>query len=130
MIQRIAQILEGMGDFCRSRKMLLSIREGIAKAKEEIRILGLSNVSHETHLISLEYFLGLQVAKDNEREVEARSAKKLTGLVSEECQTDVEPCGKSTSDSRKLPRELTESPEESTARKPEEKRPKASKQLD
>ena len=72
MIQRIAQISEGMDDFCRSKKnMFLPFREGIAKAKEEIRMLGLSNESHETPLISLKYFLGLQVAKDEEKEVEA-----------------------------------------------------------
>ena len=44
MIQRIAQILEGMGDFCCSKKnMFLSIREGITKAKKEINMLDLSN---------------------------------------------------------------------------------------
>ena len=64
MIQRIAQILEGMEDFCHSNKnMFLPIGEGIATAKEVIKKLGLSNENHESFLISLEYFLGLQVAK-------------------------------------------------------------------
>ena len=37
IIQSIIQILEGMEDFCRSKKnMFLPIREGIAEAKEEV----------------------------------------------------------------------------------------------
>ena len=99
MIQRIAQILEGLDDFCRSKKnMFLPIREGIAKAKEEIKMLSLSNESDEIFLISMESFLGLQVSKDKEKEVEARSAKRLAGFVNEECPTDLELGGKSTLD--------------------------------
>ena len=44
------------------------------------------------------------------------------------CQTDLEPCGKSTPNPRKQPRGPTESPEKSATGKPEEKRPKALKQ--
>ena len=89
-------------------------------------MLGLSNESHETHLTSMEYLLGLQVAKEKEK-VEARSPKRLAGLVNEDFHTDVESCGKSTPDPRKRPHEPTESPEVSTARKPEEKSRKGSK---
>ena len=44
-------------------------------------MLGRSNEGHETHLISPEYFLVLQVAKGKEKEVEARSAKRMAGLA-------------------------------------------------
>ena len=86
MIQRIVQILEGMEDFCHPKKnMFLPIRKGIVKAKEVIKKLGLGNESHESFHISLEYFLGLQVAKVKEKEEKARSEKSLAGLVNKEC---------------------------------------------
>ena len=68
-IQRVAQILKGKEDFCRSKKkMLLPIWEGIANAKEKIGVLLLSNASLESFLSSMEYFLGLLGAKDKEYE--------------------------------------------------------------
>ena len=127
MIQRITQIMEEMEKFCQTKKnMFLPIREGIAAAKE-IKKLSNSNEKHGSFLISLEYFLGLQVAKDKEKEEVARRVKKLASLVHEVSQTDLEPEGRSTPDSRKRPREPTESPEDPGNKKPEEKRPKASK---
>ena len=86
------------------------------------------NVSHDSFLSSIESFLGVQVIKDMGKEKEPKSAKTLSGLTNEDCQADVEPCRRSTPDPRKRLREPTESPEESAARKPEEKWPKASKQ--
>ena len=69
MIQRITQILEKMKEFCHTKKnMFLPIREGIAVAKEEIEKLSASNKKHGSLLISLEYFLGLQVSKDKKKE--------------------------------------------------------------
>ena len=128
MIQRIIQILEEMEEFHHTKKnMFLPIREGIAVAKEEIKKLSPSNKNHGSFLISLEYFLGLQVAKDKDKDVEARRAKRLASLVHEESQTDLEPGESSTPDSRKKPREPKESLEDPGNKKPEEKRPKASK---
>ena len=43
------------------------------------------------------------VAKDKEKEEEARRAKRLASLVHEESQTDLEPEGRSTPDPRKRP---------------------------
>ena len=43
-----------------------------------------SNASHESLLLSMEIFLGLQVAKDKGTEEEARSAKRLVGLGSQQ----------------------------------------------
>ena len=112
VIQRITQIMEEMEKFCQTKKnMFLPIREGIAAAKKEIKKLSNSNEKHGRFLISLEYFLGMQVAKDKEKEEKARRAKKLASLVHEESQTDLEPEGRSTPDPRKRPREPTESPE-------------------
>ena len=108
--------------------MFLPIRGGIAKAKEEIKMLGLSNESHEMFLISVEYLLGLQIVKDKDKEVEAKSAKRLACLVNEECHTDLEPGGKSTVDPCKRPREPTESLEKPATKKTEEKRLNASEQ--
>ena len=128
MIQKITQIMEEMEKFCQTKKnMFLPIREGMAAAKKEIKKLSNSNKKHGSFLISLEYFLGLQVAKDKEKEEEARSAKKLASFVHEESQTDIEPEGRSTLYPRKRPREPTESPEDPGNKKPEEKRPKSSK---
>ena len=56
-----------------------------------------------------------------------RRRKRLPSFVHEENQTDLEPAGSSTQDSRKRARETTESPEDPGNKKPEEKRPKASK---
>ena len=83
VIQRIAQILDGMEDFCHSKKnMFLPIREGIAKKKEELDMLLLSNGSHKIFLLLLEHFLGAQVAKD--KEAQMRCAKRQADLVNEE----------------------------------------------
>ena len=89
-------------------------------------MLDLSNESREMFLISVEYFLGSQVAKDKE-EVEARSAKRLADFVNEECQTDLEPGGKSTPDPRKRLRESTKSPEEPATKKKRKNKPEAKK---
>ena len=86
------------------------------------RITQILDGMEELRHISLQYFLGLQVAKDKEKEGEARRAKRLASLVHEESQTDLKPGGSSTPDSRKRPRELTESPEDHVNKKPEEKR--------
>ena len=51
--------------------MFLPIREGIAAAIKEIKNLSVSNEKHGNYLISLEYFLGLQVDKDKEKVEEA-----------------------------------------------------------
>ena len=92
MTQRITQILEGMEDFCHSKKnMFLPIREGTAQAKEELGRLHRCNASHESILSSLMYFLGVQVAKDKEKEAKTRSAKCQANVVNEECKTDLEP---------------------------------------
>ena len=117
-----------MEEFYHTKKnMFLPIREGIAVAKKEIEKLSASNKKHGSFLISLEYFLGLSVANDKEKEEDARRAKRLASLVHEESQTDLESGGSSTPDPHKRPREPTESPEDSGNKKPEEKRPKASK---
>ena len=117
--------MEEMEKFCHTKKnMFLPIREGIAAAKKEIKKLSNSNEKHGSFLISMEYFFGLKVAKDKEKEEEARRAKRLASLVHKESQTDLEPEGRSTPDPRKRPREPTESPEDPANKKPEEKRPK------
>ena len=117
-----------MDDFCHFQKnVFLPTREGIAKAKEVIKKLGLSNESHESFLISLEHILGLLVAKVKEKSAEARSTKRLAGLVNEEFQTDLETGRKSTLDPRERPRETTESPEDPGTKRLKETRPKASK---
>ena len=106
MIQKMAQILEDMGEFCHTKKnMFLPIREGIVVAKKEIQKLRASNEKHRSYLISLEYFLGLQVAKDKEKEEAARRARKLASLVHEECQSDLQPGGSFTPEPRKRSRE-------------------------
>ena len=113
MIQIITQIMEEMEKYCQTKKnMFFLIREGIAAAKKKIEKLSNSNENHGSFFISLEYFLGLQVAKNKEMEVEARRAKRLASLVNKESQTDLEPEGRSTPDPRKRPREPTESPED------------------
>ena len=62
---------EGMEIFCRSKKnMVLSIRKGISDAL----------------IKTLEYFLGMKVAKDREKETEMRRANRRVNLVSDGCQ--------------------------------------------
>ena len=61
-----------MQEFFHTKKnMFLPIREGIAAAIKEIKNLSVSNEKHGNYLISLEYFLGLQVDKDKEKVEEA-----------------------------------------------------------
>ena len=58
MLQRIAQIFEGMEEFFRFKKRtFLPIRKGIAEAKKELGMLRRCNASHESFLSWLEYFL-------------------------------------------------------------------------
>ena len=115
-----------MKNFCHIMKnMFLPIREGLAEAKVELGRLRHSNARHESFLSSLGYFLGVQVAKHKGKETKARRAKRQANFMNEECQTNLEPGGKSTPEPRKRPRELIESTEEPGTKKPEEKRPKA-----
>ena len=73
--------------------MFLYIGHGINDALEELRELHCSNSSHETFIQSLEYFLGMRVAKDRRKKTEA---PKLGT--------------KSTPNLRKWPRERTMNP--------------------
>ena len=88
---------------------------------------GNSEARHGSFLISLDYSLGLQIAKYKKKDEQARRAKRLSSLVYEEIQTDIEQEGRSTPDNHKRPREPTESPGDPGNKRPEEKIPKASK---
>ena len=73
-----------------------------------------------------EYFLGLGVAKDKRRKIEIRRVKGRANFVIEGYQTALSIAAKSTSDLRKQQRKSTMSPQETAAKRPEQKRPKTS----
>ena len=79
-----------MEEFCHTKKnMFLPIREGIDAAKKEIKNLSNCHKIQGSFLISLEHFLGLQVAKYKEKEEEARRTMMLD-YDFEKCLTELE----------------------------------------
>ena len=76
-------------------------------------------------VVSFTVSLGNQATSQS---IETRSAKRQANLVKVECQTDLEPGVKSTADFRKRLREPIVSPQETSIEKPEEKKPKISRQ--
>ena len=70
--------------------------------KGELSRLRRCNSSHESFLLSLEYFFCVQVAQDKEKKADTRRAKRQAKFVSQEYYTALEFGRKSTPDLRKL----------------------------
>ena len=115
--------LEKIDGFSRSKKnMHPPIRGGIQEAKKELGALRYNMEDTLCYLDSFEYLMrGLMVKKI--KEVRPRKNKEV---ADEGSQTLPQPAARSTPETRKRVRELTASPEVSVAKKPAEKRPKAS----
>ena len=112
-----------MESFSRTKKnMHLPIRDGIQETKKEFGSLRYDIEDTVCYLDSFEYLMkGLMVQKIKE----VRPPKRK-GVVDKGSKTRPHPAARSTPDTRKRIREPTVSPEESAAKKPVEKRPKAS----
>ena len=123
ILKKVESALEKMESFCRTKKnMHLPIRDGIQEAKKELGALRYDIEDTVCYLDSFEYLMrGLMVQKM--KEVRPSKSKEV---ADEGSQTLPQPAARSTPDTRKRPRESTASPEVSAAKKPVEKRPKAS----
>ena len=121
--KKVESALEKMESFSRTkRNMHLPIRDGIQEAKKELGALRYDIEDTVCYLDSFEYLMrGLLVQKM--KEVRPSKSKKV---ADEGSQTLQQSAAKSTPDTRKRPRESTASPGVSAAKKPAEKRPKAS----
>ena len=123
ILQKVETALEKMDSFSRTKKnMHLPIREGIQEARKELGSLRY-NIEHTIcYLDSFEYLMrGLMVNKI--KEVRPPKGKEV---ADEGSQTLPQPAVMSTPGMRNRVREPTASPEVSAAKKPAEKRPKAS----
>ena len=115
--------LEKMDSFSRTQKnMHLSIRDDIQEALKELKALRKNMEDSDCYLDFFEYLLrGRMVQK-----IKKLWPHKNKEVVNEGSQTHPQPTPRSTPDTRKRLREPTVSPEASAAKKPEEKRSKAS----
>ena len=123
ILRKVESALEKMENFSRTKKnMHLPIRDGIQEANKELGALRYDIEDTVCYLDSFEYLMrGLMVQKMKE----VRPPKRKE-LADEGSQTVPQPAVRSTPDTRKRPREFTASPEVSAAKKPAEKRPRAS----
>ena len=123
ILKKVESALEKMENFSRTKKnMHLPIRDGIQEAKKELGALRYDVEDTVCYLDSFEYLMrGLMVRKMKE----VRPSKQKE-VADEGSQTLPQPAARSTPDTLKRPRELTASPEVSAAKKPAEKRTKAS----
>ena len=123
ILQKVETALEKMDSFSRTKEnMHLPIREGIQEARKELGALRYDIEGTVCYLDSFEYLMrGLMVKKI--KEVRPPKGK---GVADEGSQTLPQPAARSTPDTRERVREPTASPEVSAAKKPAEKRPKAS----
>ena len=119
----VESVLEKMESFSSTKNnMHLPIRDGIQEAKKELGALRYDIEDTVCYLDSFEYLMrGLMVQKMKEVRLPKRK-----GVVDEGSQTLPQPAARSTPDTRKRVREPTASPEVPEAKKPAEKRPKAS----
>ena len=123
ILNKVESALEKMESFPRTKKnMHLPIRDGIQETKKELGVLRYDIEDTVCYLDSFEYLMrGLMVQKM--KEVRPSKSKEVADEVSV---TLPQLAARSTLDTRKQPRESTASPEVSAAKKPAEKRPKAS----
>ena len=123
ILRKVESALEKMENFSRTKKnMHLPIRDGIQEAKKELGALRYDIEDTVCYFDSFEYLMrGLMVQKV--KEVKPPKQKEVADKGS---QTLPQPAARSTPDTRKRPRESTASPEVSAAKKPAEKRPRAS----
>ena len=122
-LKKVETVLEKMESFSRGKKrMHLLIRDGIQEALKELKALRYDMEDTVCYLDSFEYLLrGRMVQKM--KEVRPLKNKEV---VDEGSQTLPQPAVRSTPDTRKRLREPTMCPEAFAAKKPAEKRPKAS----
>ena len=123
ILKKVESALEKMENFSRTKKnMHLPIRDGIQEAKKELGALRYDIEDTVCYLDSFEYLMrGLMVQK-----IKKARPPKSKEVANEGSQTLPQPAARSTPDTRKRVREPTAIPEVSAAKKPAEKRPKAS----
>ena len=102
--------------------MFLPNREGIAEVLHELKQLRKDTEDTEGWAESF----GNQLGKAVGREVKLARAQSIKSVRAEGCQTAPQIVVSSTPEMRKQPRELTVSPQDTAAKKPEIKRPRAS----
>ena len=123
ILKKEESALQKIESFSRTKKnMHFPIRDGIQEAKKELGALRYDIEDTVCYLDSFEYLMrGLMVQKM--KEVRPSKSKEV---ADEESQNLPKPATRPTLDTRKRPRESTASPEVSAAKKPAERRPKAS----
>ena len=99
--------------------MFRPIREGIAEVLYELKQLR----KDTEHMEGWAESFGNQLGKALGREVKLARAQSVKSVRDEGCQTAPQIVVSSTPELRKRPRELTGSPQDTAAKKPEMKRP-------
>ena len=116
-------MLEKIENFSRAKKsMFLLIREGFSEALLDLSDLHIEMQARDMYLKHFEYYLRDRMDKKIKKIKTARSDKD----IEEGCQTAPQPTARCTSGLRKRPRKLIVSPTETAAKKPEEKKQRAS----
>ena len=122
-ISTIEEMVQKMDEFCRIKNnMFLPVREGIAEVLHELKQLRKDTEHTEGWAESF----GSQLEKALGREVKLAPAQSVKSVRDEGCETALQTVVSSTPELRKQPKELTVSPQDTAAKKPEMKRPKAS----
>ena len=118
----IEEVVQNIDEFRRMKKnMFLPIREGIAEVFHELKQLREDTERSEGWAKSF----GNQLGRALGGEVKLARAQSVKSVRDEGCQTAPQIVVSSTPDLRKWPRELTMRPQDTPAKKPEMKRPKA-----